>query len=65
VSTQLAITNKDSYDVAAYLSPKERPQMSGLEKDYPKVEKNRWTARIHPMQMIFQTNNISTGRLHQ
>jgi len=24
--------------VAAYLSSKERPQMSGLEKDYPKLE---------------------------
>jgi thiosulfate dehydrogenase len=34
-----AITNEDSYDVAAYLSSKERPQMSGLEKDYPKLEK--------------------------
>ncbi|MDY0219942.1 MAG: cytochrome c peroxidase [Desulfobacterium sp.] len=34
-----AITIEDSYDVAAYLSSKERPQMSGLEKDYPKLEK--------------------------
>jgi len=34
-----AITNEDAYDVAAYLSSKERPQMSGLEKDYPKLEK--------------------------
>lgn len=34
-----AITNEDTYDVAAYLSSKERPQMSGLEKDYPKLEK--------------------------
>ncbi len=34
-----AITNEDTYDIAAYLSSKERPQMSGLEKDYPKVEK--------------------------
>lgn len=33
------ITNEDSYDVAGYLSSKERPQMSGLEKDYPKLEK--------------------------
>jgi len=34
-----AITNEDTYDVAAYLSSKERPQMSGLEKDYPKLDK--------------------------
>lgn len=34
-----AITNENAYDVAAYLSSKERPQMSGLEKDYPKLEK--------------------------
>lgn len=34
-----AITNEAAYDVAAYLSSKERPQMSGLEKDYPKLEK--------------------------
>lgn len=36
-----AITNADTYDVAAYLSSNERPQMSGLEKDYPKLEKKR------------------------
>lgn len=34
-----AITNEDTYDVAGYLSSKERPQMSGLEKDYPMLEK--------------------------
>jgi len=34
-----AITNVDAYDVAGYLSSKERPKMSGLEKDYPKLEK--------------------------
>ncbi|MBW4056689.1 MAG: c-type cytochrome [Proteobacteria bacterium] len=34
-----AITNDDAYDIAGYLSSKERPQMSGLEKDYPKLEK--------------------------
>ena len=34
-----AITNEDTYDVAGYISSKERPQMSGLEKDYPKLEK--------------------------
>ncbi len=34
-----AITKEDAYDIAAYLSSKERPQMSGLEKDYPKLEK--------------------------
>lgn len=34
-----AITNEDAYDIAAYLSSNKRPQMSGLEKDYPKLEK--------------------------
>jgi len=34
-----AITNEDSYDVAGYISSRERPQMNGLEKDYPKLEK--------------------------
>jgi hypothetical protein len=34
-----AIINEDTYDVAAYLSSQERPQMRGLEKDYPKLEK--------------------------
>jgi len=33
-----AVSNEDTYDVAAYLSSKERPQMSGLKKDYPKLE---------------------------
>jgi thiosulfate dehydrogenase len=39
VWNQPAITNEDSYDIAAYLSSKERPQMSGLEQDYPQLEK--------------------------
>lgn len=34
-----AITNEDAYDVAGYLSSRERPKMSGLEKDYPKLDK--------------------------
>ena len=34
-----AITNEDTYDVSGYLSSNKRPQMSGLEKDYPKLEK--------------------------
>ena len=34
-----AITNEDAYDVAGYLSSQKRPKMSGLEKDYPKLEK--------------------------
>ena len=34
-----ALTKEDTYDVAGYLSSKQRPQMSGLEKDYPKLEK--------------------------
>ena len=34
-----AITTEDTYDIAGYLSSRERPQMSGLEKDYPNLEK--------------------------
>ncbi len=34
-----AISNEDAYDIAGYLSSGKRPQMSGLEKDYPKLEK--------------------------
>lgn len=34
-----ALANEDVYDIAAYLSSKERPAMAGLEKDYPKLEK--------------------------
>jgi cytochrome c peroxidase len=34
-----AVSKEDAYDVAGYLSSKQRPQMSGLEKDYPKLEK--------------------------
>ncbi|MFO7610659.1 MAG: c-type cytochrome, partial [Candidatus Krumholzibacteriia bacterium] len=33
------ISNEAAYDVAAYLSSKERPKMSGLEDDYPNLEK--------------------------
>lgn len=34
-----AITTEDTYDISAYLSSKDRPQMSGLEKDYPNLDK--------------------------
>ncbi len=33
------VSVEEAYDIAGYLSSKERPQMSGLEKDYPKLEK--------------------------
>ena len=33
------LTVDEAYDIAGFLSSKERPQMSGLEKDYPKLEK--------------------------
>ena len=36
-----AITNEDTDDVAAYFSSNERSQMSGLERDYPKLEKKK------------------------
>ncbi|OYV97521.1 MAG: hypothetical protein B7Z68_03290 [Acidobacteria bacterium 21-70-11] len=34
-----ALSNEDAYDVAACLSSKERLRVTGLEKDYPKLEK--------------------------
>lgn len=43
-----AITNQDAYDIAGYLSSSKRPQMSGLEKDYPKLEKKPVDAPYPP-----------------
>lgn len=43
-----AITTEDAYDIAGYLSSKKRPQMSGLEKDYPKLEKKPADAPYPP-----------------
>jgi cytochrome c peroxidase len=43
-----AITTEDAYDVAGYLSSRKRPQMSGLEKDYPKLEKKPADAPYPP-----------------
>lgn len=42
------ITNQDAYDIAGYLSSRKRPQMSGLEKDYPKLEKKPVDAPYPP-----------------
>lgn len=33
------VSVEEAYDIAGYLSSRERPQMSGLEKDYPKLER--------------------------
>ena len=43
-----AITNEEAYDIAGYLSSMKRPQMSGLEKDYPKLEKKPADAPYPP-----------------
>jgi thiosulfate dehydrogenase len=43
-----AISNEDAYDIAGYLSSMKRPQMSGLEKDYPKLEKKPVDAPYPP-----------------
>jgi thiosulfate dehydrogenase len=43
-----AITTEDAYDIAGYLSSMKRPQMSGLEKDYPKLEKKPVDAPYPP-----------------
>jgi thiosulfate dehydrogenase len=43
-----AITNEDAYDIAGYLSSMKRPKMSGLEKDYPKLEKKPVDAPYPP-----------------
>jgi cytochrome c peroxidase len=43
-----AITNEDAYDIAGYLSSMKRPQMSGLKKDYPKLDKKPVDAPYPP-----------------
>lgn len=43
-----AICNEDAYDIAGYLSSGQRPQTSGLEKDYPKLEKKPADAPYPP-----------------
>lgn len=43
-----SITNEDAYDIAGYLSSMKRPQMSGLDKDYPKLEKKPVDAPYPP-----------------
>lgn len=42
------ISNEDVYDIVGYLSSRERPQMSGLEKDYPKLEKKPFDTSYPP-----------------
>jgi cytochrome c peroxidase len=56
-----AITNEDAYDVAAYLSSKERPQMSGLEKDYPKLEKKAVDCPYPPYAYAFSQEQHQYG----
>jgi len=54
-----AITNEDAYDVAGYLSSRERPQMSGLEKDYPKKEKKAVDCPYPPLCRRFPPGSAS------
>lgn len=56
-----AITNEDTYDVAAYLSSKQRPQMSGLEKDYPKLEKKAADCPYPPYADTFSQEQHQYG----
>ena len=56
-----AITNEDAYDVAAYLSSKERPQFSGLEKDYPKLEKKPVDSPYPPYADTFSQEQHQYG----
>lgn len=44
----------------AFLSSIKRPQMSGLEKDYPKLEKKSVDCPYPPYADIFHKNSIST-----
>lgn len=37
--TQPTLNDEDAYDVAAYINAQPRPQMAGLEKDYPDLTK--------------------------
>lgn len=56
-----AITNEDAYDIAAYLSSKERPQMIGLEKDYPKLDKKAVDCPYPPYADIFSQEQHQFG----
>ena len=58
---QPAITNEDVYDVAAYLSSRERPQMNGLEKDYPKLEKKAADCPYPPYADAFSQEQHQYG----
>ncbi|PKO32661.1 MAG: cytochrome C peroxidase [Betaproteobacteria bacterium HGW-Betaproteobacteria-7] len=46
--THPAISNEEAYDIAGYISSRNRPQMSGLEKDYPNLEKKPVDAPYPP-----------------
>ena len=56
-----AITNEDAYDIAAYLSSKERPQMVGLERDYPKIEKKAVDCPYPPYADAFSQEQHQYG----
>jgi len=56
-----AITNEDAYDIAAYLSSKERPQMVGLERDYPKIEKKAVDCPYPPYADTFSQEQHQYG----
>ncbi len=56
-----AITNEDAYDIAAYLSSKDRPQMVGLEKDYPKLEKKAVDCPYPPYADTFSQEQHQYG----
>lgn len=55
------ITIEDTYDVSAYLSSKERPQMSGLEKDFPKLEKKAVDCPYPPYADTFSQEQHQYG----
>lgn len=46
--THPAISTEDAYDIAGYLSSRKRPEMSGLEKDYPNLDKKPADAPYPP-----------------
>lgn len=55
------LTVDEAYDVAAYINSQDRPQMEGLEKDYPQLEKKPVDAPYPPYADDFPQDQHKYG----
>lgn len=55
------LTNEQAYDVAAYMNSHERPQMAGLEKDYPDLSKKPVDCPYPPYDDEFSQDQHTYG----